>query len=61
MFTVTMPLPSMLYQIVGSKELDPDSSAVLPRSEKPNVTAAPAKPTRKSAARERALMMSLTH
>jgi hypothetical protein len=47
MFTVTMPLPSMLYQIVGSKGLDPDSSAVPPRSEKPNVTAAPAKPTRK--------------
>jgi hypothetical protein len=47
MFTVTMPLRSTLYQMVGSKVLDANSSAMPPRSEKPNVAAAPAKPTRK--------------
>jgi hypothetical protein len=48
MFTVTMPLRSKLYQIVGSKRLDPDSSAVPSPGAKPNVTAAPAKQTRKA-------------
>src|SRR5262249_29541876 len=46
-FTVTMPSLSRLYQIVGSKALDPDSPAVISPGAKPNVTVAPARPTRK--------------
>src|ERR1043166_8524578 len=48
MFTVTTPSRSTVYQIVGSKGFDPDSCARPSPGAKPNVTAAPAKPIRKS-------------
>src|SRR5215475_716693 len=47
MLTVTMPLRSRLYQIVGSKGSDPCSSAAPSFGVNPKVTAAPANPTRK--------------
>jgi 4-hydroxythreonine-4-phosphate dehydrogenase len=47
MFTVTIPSRSTLYQIVGSKRSDPDPCAAPSFGAKPNVTAAPARPTRK--------------